>query len=437
MTNPVDYANIVDKSTDGENAATLINDTKRAVNEIISVDLEALGTSASRDVGTSAGDVMEVGSFGLGATNQTELSVDANTMLTGGSFSLLSSSANIPIVSSGELNVGVINSSRTIHTFSTPDGRVWKRARNNSWSDWEEVWTTNNLTKGTSAGDVMEVGAFGLGDKPINKYPAGINVDDSTLIGGRYQFYADNNFTGTLPAGITVSMGYILTVVRSHNTAFLADLSVLQRLRTFRYKINREWTRSYDLDDATWSNWEEVLTSSNIGTNAGDVMEVGAFGLGGVPANVIDANDAIINGWYGGGGANGLNYFTEISGAYGTLFVETRQSNQIVQTNTISNRSGKRYSSDTGATWTDWEEVFTTANLQTQTPLGLNVARLMINRSGVTLSDGQVVTGSAIRIPFVDSSGVVQSGSAPSGSWELIHGQSVSNMNGGVFVRVV
>ena len=51
--------NIQDKITTGSNAATLINDSKRAVNQVVDVvnDLPVFGDSASKDTGTAAGQV--------------------------------------------------------------------------------------------------------------------------------------------------------------------------------------------------------------------------------------------------------------------------------------------------------------------------------------------------------------------------------------------
>jgi len=51
MTNQVPYADIVDKETDGENAALLINDTKRAINEVIT-ETNSYGNVITRSTGT-------------------------------------------------------------------------------------------------------------------------------------------------------------------------------------------------------------------------------------------------------------------------------------------------------------------------------------------------------------------------------------------------
>lgn len=56
MVDKVLYSDIVDAETDGENAARLINDSKRAVNEVVEI-ANGLGTSSTKNVGTSSDEV--------------------------------------------------------------------------------------------------------------------------------------------------------------------------------------------------------------------------------------------------------------------------------------------------------------------------------------------------------------------------------------------
>jgi hypothetical protein len=162
----------------------------------------------------------------------------------------------------------------------------------------------------------------------------------------------------------------------------------------------------------------------------------GSFGLGGTTKNIIDADKAVVNGWYAGGGGSGINFFGDILGEYGTLFVATRQDNQIFQTNARSGRSGTRYSGDTGATWTDWEEVFTTENLQNEKTYGVGTIQKMKNLSGANIAANAIVSGSQLRTYYIDSGGSHNQWVIPTGSWKNVAGAGLGSLNGAEFVRV-
>lgn len=70
MVDKVFYSEIIDKETQGDAAAALINDNKRAVNEIID-ELDDLGTASTRDTGTAANNVPLNSDLGTASTKDT------------------------------------------------------------------------------------------------------------------------------------------------------------------------------------------------------------------------------------------------------------------------------------------------------------------------------------------------------------------------------
>lgn len=130
-----------------------------------------LGTAASRNVGTAATNVMEVGAFGWGSSDIPGPNVvDANTLLTVGINYVEPTSTNIPIAESGFVFVTAADASatRAIQTYrSVATNRIFERRLNTTWSAWVEMLHSGNTgtaataNVGTSNGNVMPVGAGG------------------------------------------------------------------------------------------------------------------------------------------------------------------------------------------------------------------------------------------------------------------------------------
>ena len=145
----------------------------------------------------------------------------------------------------------------------------------------------------------------------------------------------------------------------------------------------------------TWSQWIQMYHTNNllnvgttpqgardvlelgtaatrdVGTSAGDVMEVGAFGWGATTETPIsmDANLSIIAGVYQGGGEHAINF--AVFGNYGTLTV-TRRGAQVEQFNQIGSLgAATRNSMDEGVTWSDWRTIHNSFN---QLTLGITPA---------------------------------------------------------------
>lgn len=128
-----------------------------------------LGSAASRDVGTSSTNLMQVGSFGLGSNSLSQQTLDLNTISGGGWFSVSSSSTNKPTGSSG---VVISNASHT----STLDSQFFVENRQGSaapkiffrqkdfntgsWNSWVEF---PFLQQDVSFGDVSLSGVLKKG----------------------------------------------------------------------------------------------------------------------------------------------------------------------------------------------------------------------------------------------------------------------------------
>lgn len=81
---------------------------------------------------------------------------------------------------------------------------------------------------------------------------------------------------------------------------------------------------------------------------------------------------------------------------------------------------------------TNW----TSGNMQPNTSLGLGAIRIMQNVRGSDVPDGGPISGSFIKIAFVDTSGVMLgSAAAVSGTWKNISGINILDTKFGYMVR--
>ena len=85
-------------------------------------------------------------------------------------------------------------------------------------------------------------------------------------------------------------------------------------------------------DDVVTKGFIGSAATKDVGTNAGNVMEVGAFGLGNLAESVIDNNPELPTGFYSGNGSSSVN-FPDPSAQFGSFVNMVRQSN-----NAINNR---------------------------------------------------------------------------------------------------
>ena len=125
---------------------------------------------------TTAGSMLKVGDFGLGASGFANPSADLNLELGPNSFiGVTSSTLNTPLASVA----GTVLQQRWTTSSGTQitqtffgiiaSNRIFTRTRiGGVWNAWTEIWTTSNLVKTTSAtdttaGSMLKVGDFGLG----------------------------------------------------------------------------------------------------------------------------------------------------------------------------------------------------------------------------------------------------------------------------------
>ena len=152
--------------------------------------------------------------FGWGVTSQTALNVDADTMLTSGSYYLVATSTNLPAgADSGELLVGALTSTRKTHTFKDRVGRVWSRAYNGVWSAWQPVYTGANYQPESKNG--LNVARM-MANKSGGAIADGAIVDDSVLR------FASATSAGALISGVAPTGGSYKSVVGASlaNNAF-------------------------------------------------------------------------------------------------------------------------------------------------------------------------------------------------------------------------
>lgn len=81
-------------------------------------------------------------------------------------------------------------------------------------------------------------------------------------------------------------------------------------------------------EDAVNKGFLGTAAQKDVGTSAGNVMEVGAFGIGGLAPTVTDANVELESGIYSGAGAGGINF--PVNMRYGVFFNAVRANNNAV-----------------------------------------------------------------------------------------------------------
>ena len=93
--------------------------------------------------------------------------------------------------------------------------------------------------------------------------------------------------------------------------------------------------------------------------------------------------------------------------------------------------------SKTNGTWSAWQPVYTGANYQPETNFGIGVVQRMMNRTTVTVVDGQEFSGSGLRSFYRSSTGTVTDlATPPTSTWKNVTGGSVPNNTEGTFVRL-
>lgn len=254
----------------------------------------ALGTAATANTGTSAGNVMTVGAFGLGGDSSVSTATDLNTYLASGFYLTPASGlTNLPagwsatgrnqvIVSGGATNYTVQMIFATSYSGSggTPGKAAWRwMYTSGDWSPWASfggvTGTAATRDVGLAATNVMEVGAFGLGNSSGALTAVNATTIDTILATGSYSIP-----TGVAPVSTN---GGILEVFSGGGKSVQIAIDTTAN--------NTMYMRRYD--GSAWSAWGSIHTNttitaavqSTVGGMVGagsttSIMGLGAYGLG-------------------------------------------------------------------------------------------------------------------------------------------------------------
>ncbi len=263
---------------------------------------QATLTSNARD--STVGRVLRVGDFGLGTTDLVDLQLDMDTLTATGFYLVTASSTNAPMPGSTGMVIVMTNASKWTQQLFMPQGstRMFQRASNNGvWTAWTESWSSSNLVKtsknsDSTLGRMLQVGDFGIGSLDLATNNVVDDVDDVTLPNGTYG--VNSQTVGSKPN----TWGILQVVGRKNQPGTSARIT--QTFIETDAGYPREWKRAYKASTSSWSDWVEVWTGQNAqktqsttDTTAGRLVRVGDYGLG-AQLSVIDANDAIVAGFY-------------------------------------------------------------------------------------------------------------------------------------------
>lgn len=235
---------------------------------------DTLGTAAVANVTTSttdttAGRVLKVGDFGLGAADVPALA-DLNTLVATGLWAFTASTLNIPPAPATGGTVMVLGrtagggSAGTQLAVTSNSNRTFTRSQAGGWNPWVEVWTTGNLVKTTSAtdttvGSMLKVGDFGLATDAVA-------AADANLIttSGFYRLDGGAGINGPLPGIFFTILSYRYGATSGGQIATrLGDTSGLT------------WVRGQQT--GVWGAWQQVATSA---TGLSINLDTGSFGYG-------------------------------------------------------------------------------------------------------------------------------------------------------------
>lgn len=218
-----------------------------------------LGTGAVSNVTTSRydttpGALLKVGDFGLGLTSADPLG-DCNSANVTGFFTLTAATANKPAgTGAGGTLINTVWDANTRQQIVMQNGRMWQRQGGDSagWTSWVESWTTSNLVKTASAGDItagrmLQVGDFGLGAQGIV-----VGNIDALQANGTGFYRLGNPLTGSPVAGAACT---VIHQAYDNERTQIATVEGVAAVRTF--------IRKFVGGAISWSPWVELYHSGN------------------------------------------------------------------------------------------------------------------------------------------------------------------------------
>lgn len=194
-----------------------------------------LGDAASRDEGLSAGQLMEVGAFGLGGNESPVLPSDnADTLTVAGSYKTGTSWVGSPIAGTSNDNQGVLTydawfGGYGVQTFKDINsGKIIssRRVFGGVWYPWQEIFHTGNLNPnvfgGHAANDTLAVGYAESATLALFYLPISLMSPPSSFTqAGTFTIKKTNGFADVASGLAISSMGgltsnkYMILVVSS------------------------------------------------------------------------------------------------------------------------------------------------------------------------------------------------------------------------------
>lgn len=248
------------------------------------------GAVQSSATDATAGKLVTVGAWGLGAQGSPEIS-DINSVSTPAGFYGFTSStlnnASLPAglsASFGQIIVSRHSSSllSQIAFRNNFSGGLWQRVYSGgAWLSWVQISTEVGIQSDATdatAGAVMTAGAFGIGVAG-GGVPVG-DLNDHTTPSGFYLFSVSTGSYGSRPSGYTYGDFGCVRIER-YNADFLTQT-------IWRAAISgppKPFQRRYA--NGTWTEWSPVYGGENI---VGTVSQSGGVPTGGIIERSSNAN---------------------------------------------------------------------------------------------------------------------------------------------------
>lgn len=199
----------------------------------------------------------------------------------------------------------------------------------------------------------------------------GILVTDSLSVDGLAQSMSqlineyDENI-GAWETFATTSANQNITVtINGVRVTIPAIGKLVQKGSNGAVRVSDGGTGATNAADARTNLGLGTSATKNVGGSPGNVMEVGAFGVGltNFTANsVTDANDITFNGFSGGGGAASVNFFDQYAGLLAITRSGGGDGNGFIAQLQISGSGAMAVRGRAGTTWSAWMQTYSTGN---------------------------------------------------------------------------